>query len=100
MRKLGSATKSKCWKLEVVNQNEIIFEDEYPTLKDISNHLGITYNQVVELSSGRKKQPSGRYDTSYRFIKIGKIKQSVEEIKDNEEPECEDQNELEELDES
>ena len=55
MRKTGSKTLSKCWKLEVMNQNASLFTGEYSTLKEISNELGMSYNQIVELSSGRKK---------------------------------------------
>lgn len=93
MRKKGSTTTAKCWKLEVINQNEVIYTGDYTTLKEIANELGLTYNQVVELSSGRKKQPSGRYDTNYKFSKIGKIKQSPEEVKE-EEKICESEEEL------
>ena len=88
MRSKGSKTNVKCWKLEVINQNNIIYENEYSTLNEISNELGMTYNQIVELSSGRKKQPGGRFDTSYRFIKLNKkaekLNQDVEENKDEE----------------
>ncbi len=90
MRSKGSKTNIKCWKLEVVNQNNIIYEGEYKTLYEVANELGFTYHQVVELSSGRKKQPSGRFDTNYRFIKINKkicaekLNEEVEETKDEE----------------
>lgn len=90
MRSKGSKTNIKCWKLEVVNQNNIIYEGEYRTLNEIANELGFTYHQIVELSSGRKKQPSGRFDTTYRFIKINKkecaekLNDDVEETKDEE----------------
>ncbi len=74
MRSKGSKTEVLCWRLEVVNQNEIIYTNEYKTLNEVATELGITYNQVVEMSSGRKKQLKGRFDTSYRFIKINKKK--------------------------
>lgn len=85
MRKKGCKTNAICWKLEVVNQNNIIFENEYSTLSEIAGELGLTYNQVVELSSGRKKQSEGRFDTYYRFKKIKNNKKSLEEkvIKDD-----------------
>lgn len=85
MRKTGSKTCAKCWKLEVMNQNAPLFSGEYSTLKEISNELGMTYNQIVELSSGRKKQPNGRYDTSYRFTKLkkaGKLNKEDDPIQD------------------
>ena len=70
MRKKGSATLKLCWKCEVINQNETIYQNDYATLKQIANDLGLTYSQVVELSSGRKKDNKGRYDTNYRFTRI------------------------------
>jgi hypothetical protein len=83
MRSKGSKTQSICWKLEVVNQNEIIFTKDYCTLKEVANEIGMTYNQVVELSSGRKKQPKGRFDTNYRFIKLsGKLNENPQEVKE------------------
>ena len=62
MRKKGSNTLKKCWKCQVINQNETIYENEYSTLKQIANDLGLSYSQVVELSSGRKKDSKGRVD--------------------------------------
>mgnify|MGYP003645913644 CR=1 FL=1 len=82
MRNKGSITIALCWKLEVINQNEIIFTKEYTTLKEIANELGMTYNQVVEMSSGRKKPLMGRFDTTYKFIKISGKSECKEDIKD------------------
>ena len=92
MRSKGSKTNIKCWKLEVVNQNNIIYENEYSTLNEVANELGLTYNQIVELSSGRKKQPSGRFDTYYRFIKLNK---PAEKLNNDEETSKEDEAEQE-----
>ena len=80
MRVKGSKTNVNCWKIEVVNQNNIIFEGEYTTLKAVANELGFSYNQVVEISSGRKKQSKGRFDTFYKFIKINKKDCLEEEV--------------------
>ena len=79
MRKKGSITKIKCWRIDVVNQNENIYSNEYSTLKEASLDLGLTYNQIVEMSSNRKKKLKGRFDTNYNFIKINK-KECEEEI--------------------
>ena len=70
MRKKGSITTKLCWECEVHNQNEIIYKGQFATLKEIANELGLSYSQVVELSSGRKKDNKGRYDTNYRFTRI------------------------------
>ena len=80
MRKKGSTTLKLCWKCEVINQNEIVYENQYATLKQIANDLGLSYSQVVELSSGRKKDNKRRYDTNYRFTRINK---NDEDIQDN-----------------
>ena len=87
MRKKGSTTLKLCWKCEVINQNEIVFQNEYATLKQVANELGLTYSQVVELSSGRKKDNKGRYDTNYRFTRIinsaGKLNEMIDEVKED-----------------
>jgi hypothetical protein len=70
MRKKGSNTQKICWRCEVVNQNQILFSGEFATLKQIAHELGLSYSQVVELSSGRKKDNKGRYDTNYRLTKL------------------------------
>jgi len=70
MRKEGCKTIAKCWIVEVFNQNETIFKGEFSTLKEIANELGLSYSQIVEISAERKKQPTGRYDTSYKLTKI------------------------------
>ena len=70
MRKKGSNTLKLCWDCEVLNQNEIVFKGQFSTLKEIANELGLSYSQVVELSSGRKKDNKGRYDTNYRLKRI------------------------------
>mgnify|MGYP003111900785 CR=1 FL=1 len=88
MRRKGSTTDKNCWKLNVLNQNEIIFSGEYKTLKEIANECGFTYNQVVEISSGRKKQKLGRFDTKYELIKMsGKLNKEEEEPKEQTESE-------------
>jgi hypothetical protein len=70
MRKNGCTTSAKCWELDVINCDKTLYKNSYATLKEIADDLGMTYNQVVELSSGRKKQPKGKYDTKYIFKKI------------------------------
>ena len=88
MRNIGSKTLKNCWKLQVVNQNNIIFENEYKTLKEVALECGKSYNQIVELSSGRKKQPSGRFDTQYNLIKMsGKLNSVADEVIESEEEE-------------
>jgi len=70
MRKEGSSTKKICWNLKIKNNDTIIYDKDYTTLKSMPVDLGITYNRVVELSTGRKKQKGGKYDSVYFFTKI------------------------------
>ena len=70
MRKEGNKTQKICWNLKIKNNEVIIFEKEYKTLKEMPEDLGLTYNRIVELSTGRKKQKGGKYDSVYMFEKI------------------------------
>ena len=70
MRKSGSSTKKECWNLKIVNNEVVLFDKNYPSLKLIGEDIGYKYNRVVELSIGRKKQQSGIYDSQYIFTKI------------------------------
>ena len=70
MRKAGAKTEKICWNLKVVNNENILFEKDYPSLKVIGEDLGFKYNRVVELATGRKKQNEGKYDSKYIFTKL------------------------------
>lgn len=86
MRKKGSNTKVNCWKCEVVNQNEVIYHNEYKTLSEVANDLGLSYSQITEISSNRKKQPSGRFDTNYILTRIKpaeKLNENDDELKED-----------------
>lgn len=72
MRKSGAKTEKLCWNLKVLNNEVIVFEKDYPTLKTVGEDLGFKYNRVVELATGRKKQNEGKYDSKYIFVKINK----------------------------
>ena len=70
MRKEGSITNKLCWNLKIMMNDNIVFEKDYTTLKSMPEDLGLTYNRVVELATGRKKQNGGKYDSVYVFTKI------------------------------
>ena len=72
MRKTGATTSKICWNLKVLNNDTILFEKEYPSLKMIGDDIGFKYNRVVELATGRKKQQTGTYDSVYVFTKLNK----------------------------
>ena len=79
MRKNGSITKKKCWKLIIHNfKKELVLSKDYSTLKEIATELGYTYNVVVEMSNGRKRGRKGRYDSSYEIIKLSS-QEAIEE---------------------
>lgn len=80
MRKSGAKTEKLCWNLKVINNENVIFEKDYPTLKNVGNDIGFKYNRVVELATGRKKQQEGKFDSKYIFTKINK-KECTEEHK-------------------
>ena len=70
MRKIGDITQKICWKLQIVVNDDIIYEQKYSTLNDIANELGYSYNVVSEMVMGRKKNRNGKYDTQYSIKKI------------------------------
>ena len=85
MRTKGSKGINKCWTCDVYNQGEVIFSDCFITLRDVAEKLGMTYNQVVEISSDRKKQPKGFYDTTYKIYKITPTPDASPEVPLNDE---------------
>lgn len=78
MRTKGSSTNKKCWDCEVVVDNQVLHSGQYKTLKDISDILELSYNQVAEISNNRAKKRNGKYDTIY------KIKRIVPEVQEEE----------------
>lgn len=72
MRNNGDKTKKECWNLKILNNDAVLFDKNYPSLKVIGEDIGYKYNRVVELSIGRKKQASGKYDSQYIFTKLNK----------------------------
>ena len=39
MRKSGAKTEKLCWNLKVINNENVIFEKDYPTLKNVGNDI-------------------------------------------------------------
>lgn len=70
MRTEGAKTGKICWNLKIINNGNIIFNKDYPSLKVIGDDIGYTYNRVVELANGRIKPKVGLYDSQYVFSKI------------------------------
>tara|TARA_R110000824_G_scaffold250374_3_gene439169 strand:+ start:165 stop:455 length:291 start_codon:yes stop_codon:yes gene_type:complete len=70
-RKKGATTKKDCFNLKIVFKDEVIFNEDFKTLKNIADELSFTYNRVIEMTRGRKKELNGKYEPKYI---IGKIK--------------------------
>lgn len=70
MRKSGNITKKLCWNLIISIDGNIIKEQKYRTLKDISNELNLSYNIVSEMAMGRKKNKSGTFEPQYSFKRL------------------------------
>lgn len=81
MRKSGSSTRKKCWKLIVIDfRNEVILSKDYSTMREIADELGYTYNIVNDMFNGRTKGRKGRYDTRYEIIKLGQELELSKEV--------------------
>tara|TARA_R110002096_G_scaffold203106_3_gene388017 strand:+ start:229 stop:459 length:231 start_codon:yes stop_codon:yes gene_type:complete len=70
MRKIGDITQKICWKLEISVNDNIVYQNEYSTLRDIASELGYSYNIVSEIVMGRKKNRQGKYDAQYSIKKL------------------------------
>ena len=70
MRTKGANTKKLCYNLKIEINDEVIKNKDFTTLKEIADDCGFTYNRVVEMMRGRKKQLSGKYEPKYYINKI------------------------------
>jgi hypothetical protein len=70
-RTQGAKTSKLKWNVKVmVNDNEL-FNQDFSSLNQVAEPLGLSYFQVVEMANGRKKCfGNGKYDTRYIFSKI------------------------------
>ena len=86
MRTKGAKTSKDCWNCEAFCNSARILNRQFKTLQDIANELDLTYNQVVEISNGRKKQTQGKYGTQYYISKINPLEtDTTETLFNNEE---------------
>tara|TARA_R110002096_G_scaffold396510_1_gene592396 strand:+ start:224 stop:556 length:333 start_codon:yes stop_codon:yes gene_type:complete len=79
MRTKGAKTNKKCWNVFIKQNDTILHDKEYTTLKEASEDLGLTYSQICELGpNGRCKKKS----LNFKFmpsIEITKIISEEEE---------------------
>tara|TARA_R100000805_G_C3603635_1_gene104113 strand:- start:144 stop:521 length:378 start_codon:yes stop_codon:yes gene_type:complete len=83
MRTIGAKTNKECWTLKIYYKKDTRFNDThydkiiangtFKTLNDISNFLGITYNQVSELTSKSGRNKTKNKYSFYPIIEITKI---------------------------
>tara|TARA_R110000764_G_C10713212_1_gene346980 strand:+ start:43 stop:261 length:219 start_codon:yes stop_codon:yes gene_type:complete len=71
---MGRTNQQKlCWKVVVSVEDTILHKDEYISLRDIAEELNLTYNQVADISAGRKKINKFKYQPKVEIIKISEI---------------------------
>lgn len=81
MRTKGAKTNKKCWKVFIKQNENILHDKEYTTLKEASEDLGLTYSQICELGpNGRckKKSLNFKFMPSIQITKI--ISEEEEEV--------------------
>ncbi len=70
-------SKTNCFNCQITLNNLSIHDKNYITLKDIADELGLTYNVVADISSGRKKNHSYlnfKYQPKIEITRINKNK--------------------------
>jgi len=48
-------SKNNCFNCKINLNGDLIHDKDYPTLKDISSDIGLSYNIIADISSQRKK---------------------------------------------
>ena len=60
---MGRTNQQKlCWNVIVSLQDTILHKGEYISLKEIADDLNLSYHQVADISTGRKK-----FDTNFKY---------------------------------
>ena len=69
MRTNGSLTCKNVWNIKVHHPhlNIVLFEGSFPTITSISDELGLSYNQVWEMT---KKGRVRRKQSKFRFMPV------------------------------
>ena len=73
---MGRTNQQKlCWKVVVSIEDTILHKGEYISLSDVAEDLNLSYHQVADISTGRK-----RFDTNFKYqpkVEIKKISDVV-----------------------
>ena len=72
MRTKGAKTEKECWKLKISYPDYIVKEGTYKTLQDVATDLGLTYNQVSEMTNKGRNKTKSKY-SFYPTIDLHKI---------------------------
>tara|TARA_R110001583_G_scaffold144999_1_gene296986 strand:- start:904 stop:1125 length:222 start_codon:yes stop_codon:yes gene_type:complete len=73
---MGRTNQQKlCWKVVVSIEDTILHKGEYISLSDVAEDLNLSYHQVADISTGRK-----RFNTNFKYqpkVEIKKISEVV-----------------------
>ena len=61
-------SKKNCFNCKITQMNNVIHDKDYTTLKEIADYIGLSYNQIADISSQRIK--SNKYNKFKYFPKI------------------------------
>ena len=61
-------SKTNCFNCQITQMNNVIHDKDYITLRDIANDIGLSYNQVADISAQRIK--NNKYSKFKYFPKI------------------------------
>jgi hypothetical protein len=72
MRTKGANTKKVCWSLKIYYPDYVVKEGTYTTLQDVADDLGLSYNQVSEMTNKGRNKTKSKY-SFYPTIDLKKI---------------------------
>ena len=72
MRTKGAKTSKTCWELKIFYPDYIVKEGKYKTLQDVADDLGLSYNQVSEMTNKGRNKTKSKY-SFYPTIHLTKI---------------------------
>tara|TARA_R110000803_G_scaffold40122_6_gene86480 strand:+ start:6937 stop:7185 length:249 start_codon:yes stop_codon:yes gene_type:complete len=76
-------SKNNCFNCKIHLNGDLIHDEDYPTLKDISNDIGLSYNIIADISSQRKKNHAYNKFKYQPIIDIQRLNKIVKENVDS-----------------
>ena len=85
MRTKNAKTKKLCWDVKITQGDVILHHNQYTTLREAGDDLGLSYSQICELGpNGRCKKKSINFkfmpDIQITKIKGGKLPQTIHDL--------------------